>query len=171
MTTWTKVKKVKTKPKKKAAEETNPVGRPSTYTDEIAAEICKQVALGESVRSICASPDFPSQWSVIAWLGQEKYVEFAKNYARAREIQADSTYEEIQEVETEVRAGAIDAQVARVLIDSKKWRAGRMKPSVYGDKVKLEHTGSIETMTDEQLDAKIMILMAKLNGSDDTDKE
>jgi len=158
-------------PKKAKKKKTRPVGRPSIFTEEIAAEICRRVALGESVRSICRESEFPSQWTVIAWLGQEKYSDFAKNYARAREVQADSTYEEIQEVEVEVRAGIIDAQVARVLIDSKKWRAGRMKPKIYGDKVSLEHTGSIETLTDEQLDNKIKMLMAETHGSDTVDEK
>jgi len=41
------------------------------------------------------------------------------------------------------RAGDIDANTARVLIDGEKWLASKRAPRTHGDKVEIEHSGSI----------------------------
>lgn len=120
----------------------HPGGRPSKYTIAIGEDICSQIADNKSLRTICAQDGMPDPSTIIRWLARKgkEYEEFRTQYAHSRELQADTIYEDIISIEADLRAGVIDAPTARVLIDSHKWRAGKMRPKVYGDKSYLEHT-------------------------------
>jgi len=110
-------------------------GRPSTYSDLIAAEICGEISEGKSLRSICKADKMPSCSTVFLWLS--KHPEFSEQYARAREEQADAIADECLDIaETEP-----DVQRARLKIDVRKWCASKMKPRKYGDRITQEHTG------------------------------
>ena len=63
-------------------------GRPTTFSDLIAAEILGQISEGNSLRTICKVSRMPSCSTVFLWLS--KYPEFSDQYARAREEQADA---------------------------------------------------------------------------------
>jgi hypothetical protein len=72
------------------------VGRPSTYQPETGDTICERLAMGESLRSICASPGMPSVPTVSRWLDAQP--EFRSQYAHAREAQADFLAAEVVEI-------------------------------------------------------------------------
>jgi hypothetical protein len=72
------------------------VGRPTSYNDKVAAEICSLIAEGNSLRSICKRNKMPDKATVIRWLGVHR--EFSDQYARAREAQADKLFEESLEI-------------------------------------------------------------------------
>lgn len=112
-----------------------PAGRPSAYTDEIAACICARLAEGESLRKICEDKDMPSREAVRLWLGQND--KFLGQYTRAREEQADHYFDEIVEISDTDE----DSQRARVRIDARKWVAGKLRPKKYGDRIVNEHMG------------------------------
>lgn len=123
-----------------------PGGRPSDFTPEIANEICERLAKGESLRSICSGErdDFiPGQTTVYRWL--EENEEFRKQYAHARERQADHFVEEIIDIadQPNVRTSAdgevvaSDPQRDRLRVDARKWVAAKLAPKKYGDKVAL----------------------------------
>lgn len=122
------------------------MGRPSDFTPEIANEICERLAKGESLRSICSGErdDFiPGQTTVYRWL--EENEEFRKQYAHARERQADHFVEEIIDIadQPNVRTSAdgevvaSDPQRDRLRVDARKWVAAKLAPKKYGDKVAL----------------------------------
>lgn len=112
-------------------------GKPTAFDQEIANKVCDRLADGESLRSICQDPDMPTKAAVFRWLGANQ--EFADQYARARETQADSLFDDILVIaDTED-----DAAKARVRIDARKWMAGKMRPKVYGDKIGVEHSGGV----------------------------
>ena len=67
----------------------------------------------------------------------------AEQYARARDAQADAHFEEMADLEEQCREGLLDPQTFRALLDSRKWRLARMRPTVYGDKMAVENTGEI----------------------------
>ncbi len=131
-------------------------GRPPKITEVIIVEICDRLARGESLRGICADTHIPDTSTIRRWLAHEDaknmppvYAEFRAQYARAREDQADALADEILD---EARAATEKtANAKRVLIDALKWRAGKLKPKVYGPKVDHEITGRgggpIETIT------------------------
>ena len=101
------------------------------FTQELFDRICVRIAEGESLRAICEEPDMPARVNVIGWL--EKDEALRNQYARARELQADHEFDEIKVIAD--LADAEDVQVARLRIDARKWRAGKLRPKVYGDKV------------------------------------
>jgi len=101
------------------------------FSPELFDRICERIAEGESLRAICEDPDMPARVNVIRWL--EKDDALRNQYARARELQADHEFDEIKVIAD--LADAEDVQVARLRIDARKWRAGKLRPKVYGDKV------------------------------------
>ena len=107
--------------------------RPYKWTPEIEAEIFKRIGNGESLRDICNDDWLPSRETVRMRLIDD--AEFAGQYARAREAQADHEFDEIKDIAD--MATAENVAVARLQIDARKWRASKLRPKVYGDKVDL----------------------------------
>ena len=110
-------------------------GRPSDYTEALAQEICERIAAGDSLRMICQGPETPHMRTVWRWLDDRP--EFASRYARARELQGDWMDEKILTV-----ADACTPETAaadRVKIDAYKWRAAKLAPKKYGDRIQQEH--------------------------------
>lgn len=114
------------------------MARPTDYNADIAAEICARIALGESLRRICAEETMPCQRSVYIWLG--KYPEFMQQYALAREDQAETHADEMLEIADDVTE---EPNSRRIRIDTRKWIASKLKPKKYGDKNVTEHTGAV----------------------------
>lgn len=109
------------------------MGRPSIFTAELAAAICERISLGESLRSICREEGMPEKLTVLRWLSQDD--QFCTQYARARELQADTHAEDVVDIsDTET-----DPARARVRIDARKWFASKVAAKKYGDATLLKH--------------------------------
>jgi len=126
------------------------MARPSSFTQEMADLICKRLADGESLRSICANDGFPAASTVFKWLSEKQ--PFSEQYARAREAQADHLAEQILQIADDGSndtyptddGQAVNHDViarSRLRVDARKWLASKMAPKKYGDKVTQEHTG------------------------------
>lgn len=94
--------------------------------------ICTGIAEGKSLRSLCETGK-PSLAVIRLWLQQD--AEFLAQYAHAREQQADYYADEIIEISDTER----DPAIARNRMDARKWKASKLKPKVYGDR--LAHVG------------------------------
>jgi hypothetical protein len=147
--------------KKKAARRTPrppmPRGRPTLYTPALARVICARLAEGESLREICGgkSETMPARTSVYEWL--HDHPEFADQYARAREMGADALVDEMLEIadnatndwqERQLASGEIitvpdHEHIARskLRIDARKWKAAKMAPKSYSERVTAEISG------------------------------
>lgn len=120
-----------------------PGGRPTDYSVELAATICARLVEGESLRSICRDDAMPSLTAVFTWLA--KHSEFADQYARAREEQAETLASEIIDIadgDLSVEDTAVVTARDRLRVDARKWVAAKLKPKVYGEKIQQEHTGA-----------------------------
>lgn len=123
------------------------MARPTIYSEELALEICEQIAQGKSLRSICERDDMPCIKTVMTWRNANK--EFLQQYARAREDQADFYADELISIADTMLAddkgNAFDDPTAvsraKLRIDTRKWIASKLKPKSYGDKVTQELTG------------------------------
>lgn len=113
-------------------------GRPSSYSDEMAETICDRIAEGESLRRICARDGYPHMVTVMRWL--ERHPEFAAKYARAREMQADVMDDMILSVADGCTPETAAAD--RVKIAAYQWRAAKLAPKKYGDRVENIVTGA-----------------------------
>ncbi len=123
------------------------LGRPTIFTQTVADEICQRIAEGQSLRQICNDGHLPNRNTVWAWLRQNR--EFMGHYARAREDQAESLFDEALDI---ARAHE-DPAKARVQIDTLKWAAGKLKPKKYCDKI--EHTVQQEFVPLDELRRRI----------------
>ena len=148
-------KKPKAKPQAQdtTAPEKNPVGAPTTYTRHMASIICIRIAEGESLREIVKDTGMPDRSTVYDWL--LRHPEFADQYARAREEQADTLADEIIAIAdeqpeiivvTDKKTGAVIEhkldgaflQWQKNRIEARKWTAMKLKPKKYGDRVAVE---------------------------------
>ena len=109
------------------------MGRPSSYTQEIADEICSRLAHGETLRSIIASsPHLPDRTTIYRWNADNQ--DFRNQYTKARAEQADYYAELI----VDESYSSHDAAIGRLRVDALKWAASKMAPKKYGDKIELE---------------------------------
>lgn len=134
----------------KTAPKPASMGRPTTYTPELAAELCRRMSLGASLRKVCQADDMPAQCTVFRWLKDEDKQDFREQYAHAREALADSYADEIVEIadeasdDFEVNTGDSGPAVklkskaferSRIMIDARKWAASKIAPKKYGAKL------------------------------------
>jgi len=68
--------------------------------------------------SICESEGMPAHTTLHKW--RERYPKFGAAYARARALSGEAAEARIQRIMDDARAGKIDANTARVLIDAEK---------------------------------------------------
>lgn len=64
--------------------------------------------------------------------------QFADAYVHARENQADTFVEQILAICAKLEQGLIDPNSARVIIDSYKWTASKLKPKTWGEKARVD---------------------------------
>lgn len=106
-----------------------PAGRPSSYNQDIAQEVCSRIVEGESLRSICRDPSMPGLKTIFDWF--PKHPEFTQQYEKAMAQRADTCLEDMFEIAD--NATSENANVARLQVDVRKWAASKLKPKKYGD--------------------------------------
>jgi hypothetical protein len=128
------------------------VGAPTTYDRRMASLICLRIAEGESLREIVKTPGMPDRSTVYDWL--LRHPEFADQYTRAREEQADTLADEIIAIADEQPEiiPVLDKRTGELIehkldnaflqwqknrIDARKWTAMKLKPKKYGERVAL----------------------------------
>ncbi len=121
------------------------MGRQSEFTQEIADVICDRLMDGESLKAICSEPEMPSRVTVIKWAS--RIPSFAIMYARAREEQAESLFDDILHIADTPQLGVktitkpsgvekIEGDMIdhrRLQVDTRKWAASKLRPRKYGD--------------------------------------
>lgn len=132
------------------------MGRPSSYSESVASEICMRIAEGESLLAICKDDHLPSRTTVHEWIVDNKNG-FADMYARAKAACVDRMAEEIIEIANTPEIGVKTVSKAtgmettegdmvehrRLKIDARKWYLSKVAPKKYGDKLDLNHTGGV----------------------------
>ncbi|KRG52697.1 terminase small subunit-like protein [Stenotrophomonas beteli] len=129
------------------------MARPSKYSQQLADAICDLLVDGKSLRTICSTAKMPSRSTVIRWLAEDEA--FRNQYARARELQADTLAEEILDIADKAVLGerlkkdgkgkVLERQTgdmverSKLMIDARKWYAGKLQPKKYGERVALDH--------------------------------
>jgi hypothetical protein len=150
------------------------MARPSSFTQEVADLICERISDGESLRAICTDDGLPDKATVFRWLGDN--AAFCDQYARAREVQADTVFDDILSIADDGRNDWMQRNYgeetrwvengeairrSQLRIDARKWMAGKLKPKKYGERLDLHHSGGIETMSEEQVNARLAELLGK----------
>jgi hypothetical protein len=147
--------------------------RSSEYSDKVAARILEEITSGRSLRSICKDRDMPAASTVFLWLSRN--AAFAEQYARARVAQADAMAEDILDIADTPQLGKKTKKAGKVTetttgdmiehrrlrIESRKWLMAKLVPKKYGEKLDLHVGGSLQTMPQEDIDARITELLGK----------
>ena len=140
------------------------MGRPSSYTPEIAERILLKMYSGESLRHICEADDMPDRTTVDLW--RVRNDEFSRQYAHARRAQVEARIEDASEMLLHTpmcsvpdpdggvseRVDGAAVQLLRTRVDLAKWEASKLlrglhtvdnkpTPLDYGDKVQTEISG------------------------------
>lgn len=86
-------------------------------------------------------------------------------YARGLELLAQNQAELLEEAIQDMRSGKVDAAMARVEIDARKWFASKFLPKRYGDRQIIagdsENPLEVRALPAEQLSAKVLALAAE----------
>ncbi len=141
------------------------MGRPSSYSDELAIIICASLAQGISLREICEADDIPAERTVYGWLSSNEA--FSQDYARARKVWADAQIEEVIAISKDPELRADDK---RVQIDTLKWAMGKLNGK-YNDKLTIEsksevtHRYDLDSLDDAKLDQLESILADAATGA------
>ena len=155
------------------------MGRPTKFSDEVAAGICEAIRGGSSVRE-AAELVGVSEKIVYDWL--RRHPDFRDDYVAAQEDRGCYYARRVAEIGEAAERGEIAPAAARVAIDAFKWTAARMAPAVYGDRVRVD--GQIDHVArqhDDQLDASYAALLDRIaekaaargisTGDEDADKD
>lgn len=136
------------------------MSRHTDYSDDIVDTICSRIAEGESLRTICDDESMPGLRTVFDWLADDRYEAFRTKYARAREVQADTLFDEMLDIaddgrndwmqkknaEGDVTGWQENGEALRrsdLRIKTRQWMASKLQPKKYGEKLELEHGGKI----------------------------
>lgn len=161
-----------TKPRSPDAPAPAPVYRPgvqcpqSSYTEEVGEYVCRKLANGESLTRIAESLGV-DLWTIYYW--KQKNDSFSQNFAQARVQEADAMDAAIRDIADETRAGRLNPQAARVVMEAYKWRAERLKPATYGAQSQINHVtthqlNQLDRMAVEDLRAlKAKLLIPLIN--------
>jgi hypothetical protein len=112
---------------------------------EIQDRLVAEIQTGRSLRQVCKDEGMPHFTTVLRWVASD--ADFAIKYTRARVAQADTLFDRMEEVEEAVSAGTMDSHAARVVLDSMRWRASKLAPKVYGDRLDVSVTDSRISIT------------------------
>ena len=104
----------------------------------IQAKVLDELNIGRSLRQVCADEGMPDVKTIGRWLIADN--SFALKYAQARMAQANGLFDRMEAVEEAVSAGTMDSHAARVVLDSMRWRASKLAPKVYGDRMSVDVT-------------------------------
>lgn len=145
-----------------------------TWPADIRERICKRLATGESLRSICRTDGFPNEATVRLW--EREGGEFATQSARAREIGCHSLADECLEIADNARNDWMKAhgqddegyrvngenvQRSRLRIDTRVRLLGKWLPKVYGDRLELAGEVALKKTPADFTDAELAEIAAK----------
>jgi len=116
-----------------------PIKKPPMVTESVADSICASVAAGGSVMAACkAIPVDYNTWAKALRADPD----LAARFHQATLDRADVLADEIIRIADDP---SHDANARRVMVDARKWVASKLRPSVYGEHMQVEHSGTIDT--------------------------
>lgn len=148
------------------------MGRQTKYTPELAQRVCEELRKGKTLTSICKKDkSLPATQTVLRWV-DENPDHFAEQYLRARlagytvmgdelldiadDGSKDQEYPHPDGGEDEVdeegepitrsmrnKINHENVNRSKLRVDTRKWLLSKALPKIFGDKLALEHSGSL----------------------------
>ncbi len=130
--------RIAAKARKLVKPKAKPTGRPTKYAESKAVEVCREIANGKTLTSICRDMGL-SLDCVYGWL--KDYPDFAERYQSARESMARSLLDELLD---ETRTAEPDrALLLKVKSNVLTWAIARFNPKEFSDSRKIQLQGEI----------------------------
>jgi hypothetical protein len=146
------------------------MAKPFQYDEAIGDEICERLLEGESLRTIAKDEHMPAASTIFKWLVNNE--DFAEQYARAKEAQADVMADEIVDIadgRKSMQDGCDpDVNRDRLSVDARKWVAAKLKPKKYGDKIDVT-TGGEKIVDDVTRATRLAAIFADIEKRDASD--
>lgn len=124
--------------------------------------VCEEIANGQTMTAIAERVQV-SIGSLIAWISAD-----SERSARTREarVSAARFWDEKAETRLDEAVTSHDLAKAKELAFHYRWRASKIAPREYGDRLDLNHSGEVamRQIPDEQLDARLKALLAATSG-------
>lgn len=100
------------------------------YNEELAATVLSHLSDGKSLRTIAKIDGMPCMVTIWKWIGRHE--DFATRYAIAKQEAADAMVEDMHAICDDP---TLDHNHKRIMVDTRKWIASKLKAKKYGDKV------------------------------------
>lgn len=136
-------------------------GRPTTYTAELAEEICWLVVQGKTMAQIGRMASMPDERTIFRWLA--RHTEFGQQYAQAREQRHMRQQDRLGELAEDVLEGNLDPKAFREAARQLNWQAEREAAKKYGRNLNLNGNLSV-TM-------ELSDLVAEIEGEDAAEEQ
>jgi hypothetical protein len=138
-----------------------PRGRPTVYTEDLAAEICDAVALGFPLQDLCEQRShWPERATIYRWADER--ADFRQRFDRARELKAHLFVDEMPSIAE--KATPEDVRVAELKIKTRQWLAPQLARGVYGQAppVQVQHVTVNLAAVAQAAEARIASLAERL---------
>lgn len=143
------------------------MGRPSTYSDVIATEICNRIADGEPLRVICRDEHMPPWRTVYEW--RSSIPDFAKRLESARDLGFDAIAEDTLVIIDESPERTLTQHGDKVDAGYVQWQRNRVEQRMkllakwspkYRENSKVEFSGNLNVgeMSEEEIRAELAAL-------------
>jgi hypothetical protein len=146
------------------------MARPSEYDFEMCKEICELIANGANViKALESNEIFPNWTTFRRW--KNEHDELNTLYVRAIQDKAIAVDAIIDDTIQECKEGKLEYQVARLMVDTYKWKAAKYYPKMFGDKTDITSGGEkiITTIIDySKLSTKAL---EEIEAATNTDKQ
>jgi len=125
-------------------------GRPSSFTQEVADEICRRLAQGEPLAQICRDDNMPAVRTVSDW--KKASEAFSADFVRAREEGFDQIAADCLDIADETSNDTLSTEHgdrpntewisrSKLRIETRLKLLAKWDPKRYGEKITQEHTG------------------------------
>jgi hypothetical protein len=130
-------------------------------TPELIEIVLDRLASGESLRAICRDEGMPELTQVMRLRRNDP--EFAQQYTYAREMQAEVFGDELVEIvddsrndwiekygkDGEIKGYELNGEAvarSRLRFDQRRWWMSKVLPKIYGDKIDVNNSGTVEVI-------------------------
>lgn len=127
------------------------MGNPTTYTKELAIEICNKISTcSDGLKILCSkNPHWPCRDTIYQWLKDHRF--FSDLYAQAKRQQIEAIVDDILVIADDTSTDTLiktnkDGEEyecsnnewinrSRLRVDTRKWLAAKLAPRLYGENV------------------------------------
>ena len=117
---------------------------PTKRTQEVERRIVEGLMSGLSLVKVCEQEGMPDRVTVCKWMSADEA--FATKCVRAREIQADLNDDKLIDVVNKLESGELTPEQARVMSSILQWRASKLLPKKYGDRLNVDQQGEVKVL-------------------------